>query len=366
MRIWVTVPLAFALVLVLGGCGGKADKAEPAGADDSTADAKVADAKGGKDAPVALVRTALAEFGATSDALTLYGTAEAGPGGERAISTPREAVLVSILAPNGTAVGAGTAIAMIRPSSTGRADAAKAASDVAVASAALARAKRLRADGLVSNADVETARGTFNTARAVSVSLNGSGGTLRAPVAGTVQALNTRPGDTIAAGATVATVAVAGERRARFGVDPAVAARIHPGQAIHIEAVNGSKPVDATVVGIDPQVDAATRLAAVFARVPGSIAVGEPLRARVTVGTTTSGLTIPYAALLDDGGKSYVFVVDKGVSRRRDVAPGNSNGDRIAILRGLNAGEHVVTEGGTALEDGLAVREDGRLVGQHK
>ena len=150
-----------------------------------------------------------------------------------------------------------------------------------------------------------------------------------------------------------------GDRRARFGIDPAVAARVRPGQTIHIEAINGATTIDAKVVGVDPQVDPTTRLASVFARVAGTVGVGQPLRAQLSVGATATGITIPYAALLDDGGKTYVFVIAKGIAARRDVSAGSSTGDRVAILRGLSVGERVVTEGGTALEDGMRVREDG-------
>ena len=44
--------------------------------------------------------------------------------------------------------------------------------------------------------------------------------------------------------------------------------------------------------------------------------------------------------------------------RAGTFVPGSSSGDRIAILRGLNVRERVVTEGGTALEDAMKVRED--------
>ena len=311
-----------------------------------------------EDAPVALVRTAAAELGSTTDALSIYGAAEAGPGGEQSIIAPREAILVRILAPTGTAVGAGAAIATLRPSPTVRADYAKAANDATVANAAYARARRLRTDGLVADAEVEAARGAAATANALRARLGGGGTTLRAPVAGTVHALVARPGDQLPAGTTVATIAAAGERRARFGIDPAVALRIRPGQPIRIEAMGGGPAIDAVVVGVDPQVDAATRLASVFARVPGTIGIGQPLRARISVGATATGLTVPYAALLDDGGKTYVFVIAKGVAARRDVEAGSSSGDRVTILRGLNARERVVTEGGTAINDGMKVRED--------
>lgn len=332
------------LVFVAGCGGGATDKASEA------------------EAPTALVKSALATEGASSDTLALYGAVEAGPGGEHSVISPREAILVAVVAPTGTAVKAGQTIATVRPSPTAALDYAKASSDAAATSAALARALRLRADGLMSDADVETARAAARTATAARATMGSGGSVLNAPVAGTVQALNAKPGDQIAAGAVVASVAAAGERRARFGVDPTVAARIHPGQRIMIENVQGGTPINASVVGVDPAVDATTRLASVFARIPGTIGVGAALRGRVTVGASASGITIPYAALLDDGGQSFVFVINKGTVKKREVSPGNSSGDVVSILKGLQAGERVVTEGGTALEDGMKVTETGTKV----
>jgi RND family efflux transporter MFP subunit len=184
---------------------------------------------------------------------------------------------------------------------------------------------------------------------------------LRAPVAGTVQNLTAKPGDLIAAGTTVATIGAQGDLRARFGIDPALAAGIHSGQPIAVSAVNASNALRATVTGVDPQVDPTTRLASVYARLPAGtgFGAGEPLRGAITTAAAATGITIPYRALLDDGGRSYVFVVKDGVAHQRDVSPGNSMGDRIQILRGLQPNERVVVEGGTALEDGMKVAEEG-------
>ena len=348
--------LPLAILLLLAACGGGADKP----ADNAEVPAAEGDAA---DGPVATVRVAAATLGATSDSVTAYGATEANPGTDRSVVAPAEAIVGQIIAATGTAVGAGQAIVTLLPSRTSRLDAAKAASDARVADAALARAIRLRRDGLVSDADVETARAASTTARAtVANSGIGAGGmTLRAPTAGTVQGLTAKPGDQLAAGASVATIVGRGDVRARFGVDPAVAPRIHAGQTVQVQLLDGSTPVTAVVVGVDPTVDATTRLASVFARIPGgaSRSPGEPLRATVQVGATASGITVPYAALLDDGGRSYVFVVKDGVARSVDVSPGSSSGDRIQILRGLNPGDQVVVEGGTALEDDMKVRVAG-------
>ncbi|WP_293881236.1 efflux RND transporter periplasmic adaptor subunit [Sphingomonas sp.] len=315
-------------------------------------------------APTATVKSARASLGISAGDLAVYGVTEAGPGGEQSVVAAREAILTAILAPTGTAVRAGQPIVTLRPSPTAALERAKASSDATLANAALSRALRLRSDGLVSDADVETARAAVRAAVATQAATGSGGNVLRAPAAGTVQALNARPGDQIAAGTAVASVAIAGERRARFGVDPATAARIHPGQSIRIDGLSGgaattAATVTATVVGVDPAVDATTRLASVFARLPVTFGVGTPLRGHIAIGGQTSGVTIPYAALLDDGGKSFVFVIDRGVAKRRDVAPGNTAGDSVTILTGLKEGERVVTEGGTALEDGMKIREAG-------
>ncbi len=335
----------FLPLILLAGCGGGGggEAADPADAVK----------------PVADVRVAKASLGASSDSVTAYGATEAGPGADHAIVAPAEAIVAHVDAPTGTAVKAGQAIVTLTPSPVTRVAIGKAASDAAVAEAAFARAQRLRRDGLVSDADVEAARAAATTARSTRANLGlaGSGTTLRASIAGTVQGLVATAGDQIAAGATIASIIGRGDLRAKLGVDPSVAQRIHTGEPITVQAVNGGAPVTVTVVGVDPQVDATTRLASVFVRIPASagLSAGQPVRSTMAVGATTSGISIPYAALLDDGGQTYVFVVRGGVAKRIPVVPGNSSGDTVQILKGLNAGDSVVTEGGTALDDGMKV-----------
>ena len=339
--------LALLSLLLLAGCGGAA---EP-------------DANSTEPEPTALVRTGTAETGSSSDEVTVYGATEAGPGGTSSLVASAEAIIASVVAPTGTSVGAGQTVIVLRPSPATKLEIAKAGTDAAAAASAYQRAVRLRADGLVSDADVETARAAAATANATRANLGIAGGglALRAPHAGTVQNLTAKPGDQVAAGTTLATISAQGDLRARFGVDPVVAQRLHSGQSIAISAIDGSGQTTVPVVGVDPQVDPTTRLASIYVRIPAGmhLGAGEPLRATLSVGATSTGITIPYSALLDDGGRSYVFLVRDGVAKAQDVSPGNSSGDRIQILKGLHPGDKVVTEGGTALEDGMKITEQG-------
>jgi RND family efflux transporter MFP subunit len=310
--------------------------------------------------PVALVSLGTAERGAVTRTVTLYGSADAGPGGVIALTAPIEATVARIVAPVGTPVGAGQAVVVLTASPTTRVGLAKAASDASTADKAYARAQRLRADGLASDADVEAARAAAQSADALAGSMREQAArlTLRAPAAGIVQTIANQPGDLVAAGAGVATVARQGDLRAHFGVDPTLARTIRAGTPIRITAGDGGAPIEVKVQSVDPVVDPQTRLASIYATLPGraGVAAGETLSGTVETGTGGDALTVPYAALLDDGGQPYVYVVSGGVAHRHDVETGATSGDRIAVIKGISAGDQVVTQGGTAVEDGMKVR----------
>lgn len=332
---------ALALLLALTACSGGVDDEESA-------------------APVALVSLATAEQGKVAQTVTLYGAVERGADAQYTLAAPAEAVLMSVPAPVGTTVNRGQVVARLRPTPTTRADLSSAAAEARAATAALARAERLRADGLASNADVDSARSTADSARArlAALSAQARGLDLRAPGAGHVESVAANPGDIVAAGAVVATISHGGSLRARFGADPTVAQQLAPGMPLTIKPAAGAAPFAAPILSVDPTVDPQTRLASVFVRTPPrfDIGPGQPLTAEVAVAQSGSAVIIPYAALLDDGGQPYVFVVKNGVAHRHDVYLGPSSGERVAVTSGVAPGDMVVTEGGTAVEDGMKVR----------
>lgn len=58
-----------------------------------------------------------------------------------------------------------------------------------------------------------------------------------------------------------------------------------------------------------------------------------------------TAISLPLSAVLDDGGKSVVFVSDGNTYTKKEVILGLKSEDRVEIVQGLNAGDKVVTKG---------------------
>lgn len=308
--------------------------------------------------PQALVTLATVGRQAVGETIRLYGVADSAPGGRADLFAPIEARFVAIDAPVGSAVRQGQAIVHLSPGPTAMLDMAKARSDAQATNAAYARTIRMRGDGLMSDADVETARAAKASADATLGSLTGRSLTLRAPHAGYVESITGTPGDLIPAGTSVVAISSTGAIRARFGIDPALARHLRAGAAIAISTAGSGRAIPARLSAVDPMVDPQTKLASAYADLPAGTAFrpGETLTGETTVQGTGEALAIPYAALLDDAGQPFVFVVVKGTAHRRDIVTGSSDGAAIAVTKGLSPGDKVVVEGGTALDDGMKVR----------
>lgn len=330
-----------AIALLLGACSRSSD--EDSGA-----------------TPVALVSVARVAGGSVPRTIEVYGAADAGASGSRSLSAPVESTVVAIDAPAGTRVAVGQTIARLRPSPSAQLDYSKALAEARQTTDAYARARRLRADGLSSNADVETARAAAVSAAATLSSLQrrSQSTSLVAPTSGTVTSVESNPGALVAAGTTIATVTAAQGIRGRFGVDPATARSITPGSVVRVAPASGGAAFSVPVSSVDPVVDPQTRLASIYVNLPpqSGIGSGEPLRGQIVLNGGGGALVVPYSALLDDGGQPFVFIVVKNIAHRRNVTVGSTDSNWATITSGVSAGEVVVTQGGTAIEDGMKVR----------
>lgn len=103
------------------------------------------------------------------------------------------------------------------------------------------------------------------------------------------------------------------------------------------------------LVSVGAALDPATRtLPVLFAldNADGALKPGMFARATVLTGESAEGVVIPASAVVDDGGRPTVFVMEGGESFfKRVVRLGARDGDRVQVLSGVAAGERVVSSG---------------------
>jgi RND family efflux transporter MFP subunit len=75
------------------------------------------------------------------------------------------------------------------------------------------------------------------------------------------------------------------------------------------------------------------------------------------VGKLDRRLTVPRSAIQREGGKAFVWVLDKGRVNQRQVVSEDTQNERVRVNSGLFAGERVVVSDVKQLKDGQRVRE---------
>ena len=102
------------------------------------------------------------------------------------------------------------------------------------------------------------------------------------------------------------------------------------------------------IISIGKQVESDKPLLSVFAQIKEGVEMPEGgfTEVQLSVGAPSKSMVIPSTALLEDYGNYWVIVQLSGESfERRNVTVGQRNGNEVAIKKGLELGEVVVTKG---------------------
>ncbi len=188
---------------------------------------------------------------------------------------------------------------------------------------------------------------------------------LRAPFAASVAERLRNPGEQVAAGDALVDLIDPRAVAVRAEVPLGARERVRVGMPVdvHGAAVASHGRVAALLPALtDPALTAPVRIAIEPAMPPPP--VHAPVRCAIVVARFRHALVVPRAAIVarTSASRGSVVRVVRGVARRRGVAIGLHQDDRVQILGGLHPGDVVVTEGGWGLPDGatVVVRGDGR------
>lgn len=279
----------------------------------------------------------------------------------------------------GQAVKAGQVLAQLDPQDlrlvqdAARAGVAAAEANAALSASNLKRFTELRAQGFISSAELErhetanrAAQASLQQARAqAGVQTNqASYSALVADAAGVITSVDLEPGQVVAAGQPVLTLAHDGARDAVFAVPEdmgaAVRALIGKPGALKVRRWGSADWAPVTLREMAAAADPVTRTYLAKADV-GSDHFGLGQTATVMLNTTVranGGLRVPLNALVEKDGHSAVWVLD-GQSMTVKTVPvvtADISGNVILVTKGLNPGQEVVTAGVHVLTEGQKVR----------
>jgi multidrug efflux system membrane fusion protein len=147
---------------------------------------------------------------------------------------------------------------------------------------------------------------------------------------------------------------------------PAVQKRVRAGAVLTVEAydrANTTKLADGTLQSLDNEIDPTTgtiKMRALFDNQDGSLFANQFVNIRLLQDVLKDQVIIPIAAVQHGAPNSVnsTFVYLVGADSTVTVHPivlGMADGERVAVAKGLKAGDIVVTEGGDRLRDGATV-----------
>lgn len=198
-------------------------------------------------------------------------------------------------------------------------------------------------------------------ARKALADTNLSRATVRAPFAGVVAERLVSPGEYVTPGRTVVKLVATDPLRLELSVPERVASEVRVGAALRFEVTDPvGVVVEAKVDRVSPALRDRTRDLVVEASVPnpdGKLRPNSFAVARLELGTVPA-VTVPLAAVKEQGDTARVFVVKDGVAEERVVELGERLSDAVEVRRGVAEGELVVHPIPEGLADGapLAAR----------
>ena len=186
---------------------------------------------------------------------------------------------------------------------------------------------------------------------------------LKAPIAGTITAVNAAPNQQVDNTKALFEIVNLGRIwvEAQVFEDYLAAVRRSPQVEIRARAAPGTKFMGA-IVSFNQQVDPVNKTEGVIFEVanPGQVlALGMNVEVRMPSGGVLTGPLVPASAIIEEQGHSIVFVERKpGEYERREVKTGGRQGERVIVITGLTRNEKVVTTGAQLLVSASEEKEE--------
>ncbi|ARP97773.1 efflux RND transporter periplasmic adaptor subunit [Pseudorhodoplanes sinuspersici] len=183
---------------------------------------------------------------------------------------------------------------------------------------------------------------------------------LKADADGVITATRAEPGQVVATGQAVATLAHRGEKEAVVALPETWLGDVRQAKATVRLWSDNNRSLDARLRELSPQADPTTRTYAArftILNADDSVALGMTATVALARSADTQVAKLPLSAVLNRGNGPSVYVVnDAGALTLQPVTVSAFNANEALVTSGIKDGDKVVTLGVQKLETGLKVR----------
>jgi len=190
--------------------------------------------------------------------------------------------------------------------------------------------------------------------------------TIKAPFAGDLGIVQVNLGQYLSPGSVIATLQDLSSMNADFLVPQDKISNLAVGQNVNLTLGNSDQTFAGKITVVQPKIDTTTRNVTVRATIANpekKLVPGMFVNVAVDVGAPQKLLTLPVTAITFNSYGATVFVVgkdDKGQQNVKQVfvTTGQTRGDQVAVLKGVDEGQEVVTSGQLKLKSGATIKID--------
>jgi RND family efflux transporter MFP subunit len=224
----------------------------------------------------------------------------------------------------------------------------------------LSRFESLVKEGNISSSDLENSRIAYRNAEAQFVLAKKylSNTSIQSPINGIVVNRYVNVGSTVAPGTAVANIVDISTLKIKINIPERDIAKIKINQTAFVTCgLYPDKELQAKVKSISVKADESHNYSVelIMDNSKNTLSAGMYVDVSFAFSTSEKVVSIPRVSLTGGIKASKVFVIQNNKAVQKDLLIGDEIGDRLIVLKGINAGEQVVTEGQNILQDGSDV-----------
>jgi len=181
---------------------------------------------------------------------------------------------------------------------------------------------------------------------------------ITAPISGTIDQMDLKLGQVIQPGTNGIRIVNTDNLKVKADVPESYATDINQGDQVKVVIPDANDSLNLKVTFAAKVIDPGSRSFGIEIKLPPSKTLRPNMTATIRVAdySKKNSLSVPLKAIQHSDTSAFVFVNQNGLAKKRIVKIGNTYGGKSEITAGLSAGDQVVTEGASEIEDGDKLR----------